>query len=232
MAGIERVPAAAEIDFEPGAEIHRGILGRHADVAEIAGAVARRNVHAAAQRDGEVGEVPANAAPLVMGIPRRSGPARVLVTEPHAVVDVIADRLNQRPSLADFAESGPCETDQAIRLAITAAEQINQDVHRQRLQRTLRRFRDHCIRFSAVPYEDVRRDRQAARRRADDVADVAEPVAIFGGVERGIEPHAIRGQQIGNARWMDAQRQDHGRRLRAVIGNLVACANLHGKPFS
>jgi hypothetical protein len=33
VAGIERVPAAAEIDFEPGAEIHRRIVGRHADVA-------------------------------------------------------------------------------------------------------------------------------------------------------------------------------------------------------
>src|SRR5262249_45756142 len=30
---------------------------------------------------------------------------------------------------------------------------------------------------------------------------------------------------------MDAQRHDHGRRLRAVIGNLVARANLHRKPF-
>src|SRR5450755_4658714 len=50
VAGIERVPAAAEVDFEPGAEIHRRIVWRHADVAEISGAVARRNVHAAAQR--------------------------------------------------------------------------------------------------------------------------------------------------------------------------------------
>jgi hypothetical protein len=29
VAGIERVPAAAEIDFEPGAEVHRRIVGRH-----------------------------------------------------------------------------------------------------------------------------------------------------------------------------------------------------------
>ena len=77
VAGIERVPAAAEIDFEPSAEIHRRRVERHADVAEIAGAVARRNVHAAAQRDREVGEVPAHAALLGIGIPRRLGRARV-----------------------------------------------------------------------------------------------------------------------------------------------------------
>src|SRR6266540_3260541 len=43
MAGIEGVPAAAEIDFEPRAEIHRRRVRWHADVAEIAGAVARRD---------------------------------------------------------------------------------------------------------------------------------------------------------------------------------------------
>ena len=35
MARIERVPFAAEIRLEPGVEIHRGRIGRHADVAEI-----------------------------------------------------------------------------------------------------------------------------------------------------------------------------------------------------
>src|SRR5262249_9419274 len=48
VPGIERVPPAAEIDLEPGAEIHRLRLGDNADVAEIAGAITRRDVHAAA----------------------------------------------------------------------------------------------------------------------------------------------------------------------------------------
>src|SRR3954451_1925229 len=51
VAGIERIPAAAEIDLEPGAEIHRIRLRRNADVAQITGAIARRDVHAATQRD-------------------------------------------------------------------------------------------------------------------------------------------------------------------------------------
>jgi len=47
-----------------------------------------------------------------------------------------------------------------------------------------------------------------------------------------IDMHAIPGQQIANARWMYAQCQDHGRRLRAVVGNGVARTNLHRKPHS
>src|SRR4026209_2894861 len=57
---IERVPAASDIGFEPGGEIHRTIRRRHADIAEIAGAVAGRNVHAAAERDRQMREVAAH----------------------------------------------------------------------------------------------------------------------------------------------------------------------------
>ena len=60
-----KIPAVAEIGLEPGAEVHRRGVGRHADVAEIAGAIARRNVHAAAQRHGEMGEVAATPLPSV-----------------------------------------------------------------------------------------------------------------------------------------------------------------------
>ena len=50
VAGVEGVPAAAEVDLEPGAEVHRVGLRRDADVAEVAGAVAGRDVQAAAER--------------------------------------------------------------------------------------------------------------------------------------------------------------------------------------
>ncbi len=38
--------------FEPGAEVHGGRIAGHADVPEITGAVAGRNVHATAEGDG------------------------------------------------------------------------------------------------------------------------------------------------------------------------------------
>src|SRR5688572_27472485 len=48
VAGVEGVPLPAEVGFEPAGEVHRRVWGRQADVAEIAGAVPRGNVHAAA----------------------------------------------------------------------------------------------------------------------------------------------------------------------------------------
>src|SRR6202034_895164 len=69
MARIERVPAIAEINLEPGGEIHRRLVRRDADVGEISGAIARRTVHAAAERDGEMGKVAADAAAFLVRLP-------------------------------------------------------------------------------------------------------------------------------------------------------------------
>src|ERR1700733_8575581 len=54
---VYRVPTAIEKDFGPGAEIHGIGINRNADVAEIAGAIPRGNVHAAGERYGEMREV-------------------------------------------------------------------------------------------------------------------------------------------------------------------------------
>src|ERR1700748_3781456 len=81
VARVEGVPAVAEEDLEPGAEVHRIGHGRHADVAEVAGAVARRDVHAAAQRDRQVREVAADAGPLAKSLERGARRAGSLVVE-------------------------------------------------------------------------------------------------------------------------------------------------------
>src|ERR1700683_459652 len=122
MARIERVPAIAEINLEPGGEIHRRLVRRHADVAEIAGAIARRDVHAAAERNGEMGKVAADAAALLVRLPGAFGRARVRVAELDVAVDVIANRLHQRPALGRGAEFGPRQLDEAIGFAVPAAE--------------------------------------------------------------------------------------------------------------
>ena len=44
VAGVERPPAVAKIHFEPGAEIHRAGSDDDANVAEIAGGIACRNI--------------------------------------------------------------------------------------------------------------------------------------------------------------------------------------------
>src|SRR5258706_7864040 len=53
VPSIHRVPRAFQINLEPGAEIHRTGIGWNADIAKISRAVARRNVHATAQRDSQ-----------------------------------------------------------------------------------------------------------------------------------------------------------------------------------
>src|SRR5208337_1815294 len=54
VARIKGVPPPAKIGLEPAREIHRAIRRRHADVAKVPGAIACRNVHAAAECDGKV----------------------------------------------------------------------------------------------------------------------------------------------------------------------------------
>ena len=77
VARVYRVPAPSEKDLEPGAEIHWINIDWNADVAEIAGAVAGRDVHAAAERDGEMGEVPADADAFVHGVAGATSWARI-----------------------------------------------------------------------------------------------------------------------------------------------------------
>jgi hypothetical protein len=87
--------------------------------------------------------------------------------------------------------------------------------------------RGHVVGRAAVL---IRKSADSVSRPAgvDHVAEIAEAVAIGVGGDRRIEPHPIRRQQSA-ARRMHAQRQDHRRRLRAVVGNFVAGANLHRK---
>src|SRR5208282_341219 len=120
-------------------------------VAEIAGAIARRNIHTAAERDREMGEVAAHAAALGMRVPGGFGRAGVLVAEFDAVVDVVADRLHQRPAFCDIAELGPRDLYETIGFAVTAAEQIDQRLDRELLQGMLICVWRNLIRRAAVP---------------------------------------------------------------------------------
>src|SRR4249920_2211918 len=54
VARVERVPATVQVRLEPRGEIHRAVRRRHPDVAQIARAIARGNVHAPAERYREV----------------------------------------------------------------------------------------------------------------------------------------------------------------------------------
>ena len=55
VARVKSVPYPAQVRLESRTKIHRGRRGRHTDVAEIAGAVAGRDVHAAAPETFGIG---------------------------------------------------------------------------------------------------------------------------------------------------------------------------------
>src|SRR6185437_16119438 len=65
LRGSKVYQRAAEIGLEPAGEVHRDRGRRDADVAKIARAIARRNVHATAECDRRVGIVAANAGGFV-----------------------------------------------------------------------------------------------------------------------------------------------------------------------
>ena len=48
---------AVKVGLEPGGEIHRAIGRRHADVAQVTGAVTCGDVHTATEGDGEQGVI-------------------------------------------------------------------------------------------------------------------------------------------------------------------------------
>src|SRR6266496_579999 len=95
---VERIPAASEERLEPRREVHRFRRRRHADVAQIAGAVSRWDVHAAAERHGEVSVIAAHAGPLVVRLRCRFGGSRELVSELEVPMDEGTDRLHSRPA--------------------------------------------------------------------------------------------------------------------------------------
>jgi hypothetical protein len=123
---VFRVPAPSEEDLEPGAEIHWIDIDWNADVAEIAGAVAGRDVHAAAERDGEVGEVAADADAFVHGIAGAAGRARIRVAEADFGVDEIADGLYDPRAAGQFSEPRPGEIGELVAVAIAARDQEQQ----------------------------------------------------------------------------------------------------------
>ena len=78
---VEGIPAAVKVGLKPGGEIHRAIVRRHADVAQVARAVTRGDIQTATKRDGEVREIAADAGPLLERLTGPSGGAGMLVTE-------------------------------------------------------------------------------------------------------------------------------------------------------
>src|SRR5580704_16429402 len=126
---------ASKVNQRP--SIHWSGIRRHADVAQKSVGVTRRNVHAAAESDGEMGEIAANAHPLLIGFIGSTGGAGILIAERQMVADEIADRLNPAPAAKCRSEQLPSDVTKLVGFAITAAERKNQRVVWQSFDRDL-----------------------------------------------------------------------------------------------
>src|ERR1700733_11743963 len=104
---VEHLPSPADIGLEPAGKISHGPRLRRADIAEISGAVAGRNIHAAAESNGEVGIVAADTFALIVDLPRRHGGAGVLIAERDVAMNEITDRLHARPARLRVLEQLP-----------------------------------------------------------------------------------------------------------------------------
>ena len=94
---------------------------RHADITEVAGAVARRDIHAATKGDREVGEVAADAGAVEEAAIGRSQRVSVLIVEGDVIVHEVDDRLYPAPPGDDIPELRPGKVREAVGIAVAAA---------------------------------------------------------------------------------------------------------------
>ncbi len=132
VARIEGPPTAAQISLEPRAEIHRAGSRRDPDVSQVSGSITRRNVQAAAEGNGEVLEVAADAVAFVVNIQRGLGRPREMVAKCDVSLHPVADGLHLRPPRRQMSEQLPRQVSQhAVDFAIPAGQQEYQRLRRQ-----------------------------------------------------------------------------------------------------
>src|SRR4029077_3248370 len=72
VAWIKGIPTVAQINFNPCGKIHRRVRRGEAEVSNVTGAIARRNVQTTAEGDCKMRVVAANAAAFLVCLERRS----------------------------------------------------------------------------------------------------------------------------------------------------------------
>src|ERR1700733_11455386 len=164
VSRVEGEPATIQEHLVPRAEIHRGWIGWNADVAEVARAVAGRDVHASGKRHGKMGKIPADAAAFLVALRRGAVTPGMVVAEFNAVVGVVADRLRSLPSAPVAAEERPGEVRKLLGVAVATCQQEGEDVTRQRRYVPLMRGRANLIRQAAILDDELAADFEQSRR--------------------------------------------------------------------
>ena len=183
VARVENVPAAADPGLKPPREIAWGERRWRSNIAQVAGAISRRNIQATAEGDGKMCVVAANAGPFVESLRGAAGRAGVLVVEGDMVMNIIADGLHARVPWSRAAEELPSRLGQQIGLAIAAAQQEHEGFFGQILHGVLPGGGHNLIWLAAISDYSVGRKAEASCRREQAVAEISEGVAIVADLE-------------------------------------------------
>ncbi len=205
------------------------MAGRHANVAQVAGAVARRDVHAAAQGDGRVGEVAAHPAAFLQRLPRTLGGVGELVAEGHVGVHVVADRLHPGPPGRGTAEQVPGLGHQLVGLAVAAAQQVHQGFIGQLVHGHLLRVHYHRVGPAAVCDHRIGEQGERAGRRHQAGAHIAEAIVVLVQRHLGAGAQLLADDQVGATRVVQVEGHQHGGRFDETVGDLVTQSNQHAK---
>ncbi len=224
------MPTPVQKDFHAAREIHRRIDRRHADIPQITGGVTRRDAHRPAERDGQVGHVTAHSLPFAIRLQRGLGGTCELIAEGHVPVHVVADGLDPRPSGRQMAEQQQRIRRQHIAFAVTAGQRVHQRLVRQGTDRRLARVRKFRFGHPRVLEQAVGRHAKTAGRGHQPGTDIAEYVPVVLQRNHGVGPDEVANEQALSLVGDGGQKQHHRCRLRTVVNEFVAKADLHTSP--
>ena len=180
VSRVENVPFAAQIRFEPRTKIHREWRWRNPNVAQVSGRVTCGNIHAAAERDCEVHEIPADADAFAKHIPRRSVHASLHIIELDMMVDEVTDRLHTRPTCGRRGKAIPGKfVELAVNFAIPASKEELEHLIRQFLNFMLPRVWLLRVRQTIAFDDCIVGKCDSPRWRESSSTAIAEPIDEF-----------------------------------------------------
>ncbi len=229
MAGVEGIPLAIQKGLEPAGEIHRIRVRGHADIAEIACAIARRDIHAAAKRDREVGEIAANADALAK--PVGGGAARIRRAGSRSGCGRGRNRRwpgrAPRPSRSRCRIALQAKSLDDVAVAVAARQEKAQDVDRQFGHRRERRVLRRRFRLTGIADQKIAAEGDESRPGFDPRHPVIERIDIGLHRDGWARRDDVGRKKIIVARRMHIELQQHRRRRRAFERDPVACSDDH-----
>ena len=174
-----------------------------------------------------MGEISTDPLALAIRLQCGSRSPRVLVAELDVLVDEITDGLDATPAGGRLVEQRPGRLRKAVGLAVATPQQVHQSLFGQVLDRVLLRPLFDSVGRPRVADDRISPEMNFPLRSDDPAAPIAEPVAV--GLYRcgRVDDERVGSQQVGDARIVNAQRQDHGSGFRAIVHDVETNTEFH-----